>query len=115
MELVDINKQETFIKGCLILSNMVVVHRRGEGRTPTGGRTTILRGKRRHEVGNHPTETRVDNATKVVVDHVKFGSIKSRVLTANQANVFDPKSKTFSQSKIKSTGWTIQLFDLPFI
>ena len=82
---------------------MVVVHRRrGEGRTPTGGRTTIVRSKRRFEVGSKPTETRLDTKTKVIVENTKFGHIKSRVLTANQVNLFDPKNKSFSQTTIKA-------------
>lgn len=81
---------------------MVIVHRGGVGRTPTGGRHTQMRGKRRFEVGNHPTATHIAPKTKVIVVDTKFGGIKSRVQAADHVNLFDPKSKKFSQAKVKA-------------
>jgi small subunit ribosomal protein S8e len=81
---------------------MVIVHKGGVGRTPSGGRHTSHRGKRRFEIGSHPTATHIAPATKVVVADTKFGGIKSRALTADRVNLFDPKTKKFSQAKVKS-------------
>jgi small subunit ribosomal protein S8e len=81
---------------------MVVVHRRGEGRTPSGGRARVSRGKRRFEIGNHPIETRIEAHTKIVTEETKSHSIKAKVHTADHVNLFDPKSKKFVQAKVKA-------------
>ncbi len=81
---------------------MVIVHRGGVGRTPSGGRHIQRRGKRRFEVGNHPTATRIDAKTRIAVNPTKFNGIKARVFTADHVNLFDPKTKTFSPAKVKA-------------
>ncbi len=81
---------------------MVVVQRRGQGRTPTGGREGVARGKRRFEIGHAPIETRIEPTTSIVVEQTKYGGIKAKVLRADHVNLFDPKTKTFSQTKVKS-------------
>jgi small subunit ribosomal protein S8e len=81
---------------------MVVVHRRGEGHTPSGGRARVSRGKRRFEIGNHPIETRIEAHTKIVTEETKSHSIKAKVHTADHVNLFDPKSKKFVQAKVKA-------------
>jgi small subunit ribosomal protein S8e len=82
---------------------MVIVHRGGVGRTPTGGRHTQMRGKRRFEIGNHPTATRVDTKHTSKVEKTKKPSmLKVRVQTTDHVNLFDPKSKTYSQAKVKA-------------
>jgi small subunit ribosomal protein S8e len=80
---------------------MVVVHRRDIGRTPTGGRAGVHRGKRRFEIGDHPTATRIDKETRIVAKQTKARSfVKAKVHTADHVNLFDPKTKTFSQAKV---------------
>jgi small subunit ribosomal protein S8e len=81
---------------------MVISQKRGVGRTPSGGRHTQMRGKRRFELGHLPTATRIEPSTSIVVEQTKFGGIKSKVLRADHVNLFDPKSKTFSQAKVKA-------------
>ncbi len=81
---------------------MVIVHKGGVGRTPTGGRHIQHRGKRRFEIGNHPTSTRIDTKTKVMVHATKFAGIKAKVHMTDHVNLFDPKSKTFSQARVKA-------------
>lgn len=81
---------------------MVIVHKGGVGRTPSGGRHTSNRGKRRFEIGSHPTATRVEPQTRIVVAATKFGGSKSKVLTADHVNVFDMKSKKYVQAKVKA-------------
>ena len=94
--------RESFINGLRSPRSMVIVHRGGVGRTPTGGRHIQRRGKRRFEIGNHPTATRIDAKTKIMVHATKFGSIKAKVHTADHVNLFDPKTKKFSPAKVKA-------------
>jgi small subunit ribosomal protein S8e len=82
---------------------MVIVHRRGEGRTPTGGRNSINRGKRRFEIGSHPIATRIDKETKIFTKQTKASRlIKAKVHCTDHVNLFDPKTKTYSQVKVKA-------------
>ncbi len=80
---------------------MVVVHRRGEGRTPSGGRQGVRRGKRRFEIGDHPIATRIEKETRIFVKPTKSrGLVKAKVQSADHVNLFDPKTRTFSQTKV---------------
>jgi small subunit ribosomal protein S8e len=82
---------------------MVIVHRRDIGRTPTGGRTSLNRGKRRFEIGDHPSATRVEKETKIFTKQTKsWRLIKARVHCTDHVNLYDPKSKSFVQAKVKS-------------
>jgi small subunit ribosomal protein S8e len=81
---------------------MVIVHKGGVGRKPTGGRNTSMRGKRRFEIGHKPTATRIEDNTKRVVADGKFGHFKTRVLTADKVNLFDPKTKKYAQARVKA-------------
>lgn len=81
---------------------MVVIHRRGGGRTPSGGRETVMRGKRRFEIGSRPTETRIEASTSIVVVKTKSHRLKAKVLRSDHVNLYDPKSKTYSQAKVKA-------------
>ncbi len=91
-----------FINDLLSPERMVISHKGGVGRTPSGGRHTSMRGKRRFESGHLPTATRIDAKTKIVVEATKFAGIKSKVLTADHVNLYDPKTKKFSQAKVKA-------------
>ncbi len=80
---------------------MVIVHRRGEGRTPSGGRHSVNRGKRRFEIGDIPVATRIEPSTRVSVKQTKASRlVKAKVHTTDRVNLFDPKTKTFSQAKV---------------
>ncbi len=82
---------------------MVVVHRRDIGRTPSGGRHSVNRGKRRFEIGDHPSATRIDTETRIIAKQTKSRSfVKAKVQAADHVNLFDPKTKTFSQAKVKA-------------
>lgn len=61
-----------------------------------------MRGKRRFEIGHLPTATRIEATTSIVVVPTKFGGIKSKVLRADHVNLYDPKTRKFSQAKVKS-------------
>ena len=80
---------------------MVVTQRGRTKKKPTGGRYNLARTKRKHEKGSQPTLTKTGKS-KVAVVRQKGGGRKMRVLSAGIANVFDPKTKKFSKSEIKS-------------
>ena len=79
---------------------MVVIQRAIKPHTPTGGRKKELRSKRLYERGNFPTLPIVDVETSEAV-RTKGGSWKYHLLSTDIANIYDPKSKSFSKVKIK--------------
>lgn len=79
---------------------MAIVHRGNIGIRPSGGRYNQWRGKRLFERGSPPTLTKIGAEKKVSVG-TKGGNEKFKVLVAQTANVFDPKSKKFSKATIK--------------
>lgn len=80
---------------------MVVIQRGRTGRKPSGGRYKSARGKRKYEIGRSPTHTKIGEQ-KITVIKTKGGNRKMKVLMAKYANVFDPKSKKFVKSAIKT-------------
>lgn len=71
----------------------------GSKRKSTGGRIRHARGKRRSEIGGEKQFTNL-GSKKIVVHRSRGGSSKSRVLSANVCNVFDPKQNKVVQTKI---------------
>ncbi|MBN1645298.1 30S ribosomal protein S8e [Candidatus Woesearchaeota archaeon] len=80
---------------------MVVIHKRRLKRKESGGKYKSARGKRNFEKGSSPTLTHVGKH-KIKTVRTKGGSKKSRVLSAETVNLFDPKTKTFSKTKVKT-------------
>lgn len=80
---------------------MVIVHKGGVGKKESGGRFLKSRRKRIFEKGNHPTMTKIGKLQRKTVK-TKNNSKKTRTLIAEIANVLDPKTKKYTQSKIKS-------------
>lgn len=80
---------------------MVVVHKGQTSRKVTGGRYIAHRGKRKFEIGHPPTHTTIAKQRLKKV-RAKGGNRKVRILTAEIANVFDPKTKKFAKAKIKT-------------
>ncbi len=80
---------------------MVVIHKGRIGKKTSGGTFKQHRGKRKYEIGRTPTLTNIGEK-KVVTIKTKSKYVKSKVLIANSANVYDPKTKKFSQAKIKT-------------
>ena len=72
----------------------------GRGRKPTGGRFKQYRRKKQHESGSKPMETRVGKVQKRTSRKLG-GETKTKLFEADVANLFDPKTKTHSQVKIK--------------
>lgn len=70
-------------------------------RKPSGGRLRSYRKKRIFNLGNNPTLTKLAK-TKAKNTRHRGGNIKSRLLTCDVANVYDPKNKKYSKTKIKT-------------
>jgi small subunit ribosomal protein S8e len=68
-------------------------------RKPSGGRIRAARKKRRFEIGREKQFTRLGER-KVKMYRVKGANQKARLLTINQANVVDPKTKAIKKVKI---------------
>jgi len=70
-------------------------------RKQTGARYVAYRKKKLHELGREPAYTHLDKkrARKI---RGRNAIRKMRLLSAETANLFDPKEKKYSQAKIKS-------------
>ena len=68
---------------------------------PTGGRYKDYRKKRQHELGREPSFTKLGKK-RIQIIRTMGNNRKLRLLSADTANLFDPKSKTFKQVKIKT-------------
>lgn len=80
---------------------MVVIHKGRIGHKPSGGTFKQHRSKRKYEIGSTPTLTNIGQR-KVITVRTKGNNVKSKVLLADSANIYDPKTKKYSQSKIKT-------------
>lgn len=80
---------------------MVVVQHRSR-RKPTGRRyKKSYRSKRKYEIGSNPTLTKVGETDRKAL-RTKGGCIKQKLLLADTANVFDPKTRQYKKAKIKT-------------
>lgn len=70
-------------------------------RKPTGGRYIDYRKKKQYELGREPSFTKLGKK-KIQTIRVMGGNRKIRLLSADIANLFDPKSRSFKQAKIKT-------------
>lgn len=68
-------------------------------RKVSGSRYRSYRKKRLYELGNLPRLTKLGER-KVKTIHAKFGIKKGVLLQSNIANVYNPKTKKYSKSKI---------------
>ncbi|MBI4146927.1 30S ribosomal protein S8e [Candidatus Woesearchaeota archaeon] len=80
---------------------MVVIHRGRMSKKPTGGVYHPVGRKRKYELGSQPTSTKIGKHKVKVVD-LKSSAIKMKVLVAEYANVYDPKSKKYTKTPIKT-------------
>ena len=80
---------------------MVIVQRARTSRKPTGGMYNIARGKRKYEIGRLPVHTKIGKQNVKVIK-TKGDGRKMKVLVAQQANVFDPKTKKYVKAAIKT-------------
>jgi small subunit ribosomal protein S8e len=77
---------------------MVLLQHRS-GRKSTGGAYKRQSVRRQHMMGSRPTLTTL-GATRGVKSSALGGHVKQRLLAAQTANVYDPKTKKHSQAKI---------------
>ncbi|MBI2650059.1 30S ribosomal protein S8e [Candidatus Woesearchaeota archaeon] len=70
-------------------------------RKETGGRYIAYRKKRQYELGREPSFTKLSKK-RVQIIRTMGANRKLRMLSADTANLFDPKSKSFKQVKIKT-------------
>lgn len=69
------------------------------GKKLTGGKINIARKKRKYELGSMPLHTKLEKDKKKFF-RVKGGKVKVKSLSAEFANVFDPKTNTTKKVKI---------------
>lgn len=70
-------------------------------RKQTGARYKAYRKKKQYELGREPSLTKLGKKRKLVI-RTMGANRKLRLLGADTANLFDPKSRTFKQVKIKT-------------
>lgn len=70
-------------------------------RKASGGRYKAYRHKKLYEAGSLPTLTKLGKLRRKKI-RTMGGSEKIRVLTTDTANIYDPKTKQFFQTKIKT-------------
>ncbi len=70
-------------------------------RKQTGARYKDYRKKRQHELGREPSFTKLGKK-RVHVIRGRSDNRKRRMLSADTANLYDPKNKSFKQIKIKT-------------
>ena len=70
-------------------------------RKQTGARYKAYRKKRQYELGREPSFTKLGKKRAQVI-RTMGNNKKLRLLGADTANLFDPKSKSFKQAKIKT-------------
>jgi small subunit ribosomal protein S8e len=79
---------------------MVVLQHRAN-RKPTGGRYKAMTVKRQHMMGTAATLTKLGEQRTKTVKQLG-GTPKQRVLLTKTANVYDPKTKKYTQAKINT-------------
>ena len=70
-------------------------------RKQTGARYKDYRKKKQYELGREPSFTKLSKKRMQVI-RVMGNNRKLRLLSADTANLFNPKSKTYKQVKIKT-------------
>ena len=70
-------------------------------RKETGGRYIAYRKKRKYELGREPSFTKLGKK-RIQTIRTMGASRKLRMLSADTANLFDPKTKAYKQVKIKT-------------
>ena len=70
-------------------------------RKETGGRYIAYRKKKQYELGREPSFTKLGKKRKQVI-RTMGANRKLRLLSADTANLFNPKTKAYKQVKIKT-------------
>ena len=77
----------------------MVVYQKRSKRKSTGGRYRSSEKKRLANMGSIPTLTKVGNV-KIKIKREKSGSLKSAILSTNQINVINPKTKKAEKTEV---------------
>lgn len=70
-------------------------------RKPSGGRFTNFYVKKVKQIGNAPIFTKI-GLTKRKNERTKGGAIKTKIASIEKVNLYDPKTKKYSQVKLKT-------------
>ena len=70
-------------------------------RKETGARYKAYRKRKQYELGRNPSLTKLDKK-RVRIIRTLGNNFKTRLLSTDTANLFDPKSKKYEQAKIKT-------------
>lgn len=79
---------------------MGINHRARTGRRPTGGRYTLRRSKRSHQMGRLPSNTTVADANKVKTVRTIGGGQKTKAMKVAKVNLYDSKTKKYQAAKV---------------
>jgi small subunit ribosomal protein S8e len=77
----------------------MAISQRKARRSPTGSRYKKSRKKKQYELGSKPTLTKLGE-TRKGRDRMQGGTPKTRLLSADVANVLDPKTGKYFKTKI---------------
>ena len=66
----------------------------------SGGRKRPYRKKRKYELGRFPTNTKLSNRDRVVIERVRGGNIKVRVREVSYVNLTNPETSETKKVKI---------------
>ncbi len=78
---------------------MVLDQQRSQ-RKETGARYKRQHSKKKRALGREPSLTKIDEKPAKRIIRCRGGNKKTRLLRANIANVYDPKSKKYTKAKI---------------
>ncbi len=78
---------------------MVITQKAGLRRKASGGRYHPLKGKKKCHIGRKSSETKIGE-TKIKNIRTKGGGLKTRILSTDQVNIADPKTKKITKTKI---------------
>lgn len=67
----------------------------------TGALYRDYRKKKRHELTGEPALTKVESKARKRVLRVRGANRKAKLLSVVEANVFDPKAKSYKKTKVK--------------
>lgn len=94
-------KQKLFKAPSIFETKKMALTSHRSKRKPSGGRYKDYRKKRVFEVRNLPVLTKL-SARRVKVVRGIGGNVKQRLVSVDMISVYDPKSKKYSQEKIKT-------------
>ena len=79
---------------------MAISHHKAK-KSPSGSKYRAFRKKKKFELGNNPTLTKLDKIRSKTV-RTLGGNSKTRLLSVDTANIVDTKTKKSSKTKIKN-------------